>query len=62
MLFGKKKQEIRLPDNARCSKCRRKLKKGMEFAYIDGKLYCQKCARAKRDWDLLEMMMILDDD
>lgn len=64
-LFGnKKKQDVKLilPDHAKCSRCGRKIRKGMKFDYIDGKLYCEKCSRAKRDWDLLELFALLDDD
>ena len=51
-----------LPDHAKCSRCGRKIKRGSKFDYIDGKLYCEKCSRAKRDWDLLELFALLDDD
>ncbi len=62
MLGKKEKQKVILAKGAKCSRCGRKIKENAKFAYIDGKLLCEKCARAKRDWDLLEMMMILDDD
>ena len=51
-----------LPDHAKCSRCGRKIKRGSIFDYIDGKLYCEKCSRAKHDWDLLELFALLDDD
>ncbi len=61
-MFGKKKETVILPENAKCSRCRKKIRKGEKFSYIGGKLYCRKCTEAKKDWDILEMMMILDDD
>ena len=61
-MFGKKKQKIILPKGAKGDRCGRRIRENAKFAYIDGKVYCQRCAEAKRDWDLLEMMMILDDD
>ncbi len=62
-LFGKRKEDrIILPKGAKCCRCGRKIKEGQRFMYIDCKLYCEKCGNAKKDWDLLELMMILDDD
>ena len=63
-IFGRKKEEpvkIILPKGARCCRCGKKIKKGSEFMYIDGKLYCEKCGMAKRDWDFLEMMALFED-
>ena len=63
-IFGRKKEEpvkIILPKGARCCRCGKKIKKGSEFMYIDGKLYCEKCGKAKRDWDFLEMMALFED-
>ena len=51
-----------LPDHAKCSRCGRKIKRGSIFDYIDGKLYCEKCSRAKHDRDLLELFALPDDD
>ena len=62
MLSRKEKQKIILPKGAKCSRCGRKIRENTAFAYLDGELLCERCAGAKRDWDLLEMMMILDDD
>ena len=63
MLGKKKKEKIILPKGAKCSRCGRKIKENAaDFMYVDGKLYCKKCAEAKRDWNLLFLMEVLDDD
>jgi hypothetical protein len=59
---GLQNVKLILPDHAKRSRCGRKIKRGSIFDYIDGKLYCEKCSRAKHDWDLLELFALLDDD
>ena len=61
--FKKKQQPVStiLPENAKCCRCGRKIKKQDEFVYIEGKKYCEKCYRAKRDWDFLAFHALLDD-
>ncbi len=58
---SKEKQKIILPANAKCSRCGRKIRPGTDFAYIEKKLYCGKCAKAKKEWDFLLLMSLLDD-
>ena len=63
-IFGRKKKEpvkIILPKGAKCCRCGKKIKEGQEFMYMDGKLYCPSCGKAKRDWDFLEMMALFED-
>ena len=62
MLGKRKKEKIILPKGAKCSRCGRKIKENTDFMYVEGKLYCQRCAEAKRDWNLLFLMEVLDDD
>ena len=57
----KQAQKIVLPEGARCDRCGKKIRKNEEFVYIKGELLCEKCARAKRDWDFLEMMALFED-
>ena len=49
--YKKNKVKVILPDNARCDKCGRRIRKGDKFLYMDDKLYCRRCGEAKRDWD-----------
>ena len=62
MLFSKKESEIKLPEDARCSKCRKRIKKHENYMVLDGKIYCEKCARRKRDADMITFALMMDDD
>ena len=57
----KKPQKVILPKDAKCDRCGKKLKESESFLYLDGTLYCEKCGRAKRDWEFLELMAMLED-
>ena len=61
-IFNNRKQtEVILPEKAKCVKCGRRIRKGQKYCVIDRKLYCEKCAKAKRDWEFLTMMAMIDD-
>ncbi len=63
-LFQKKnktEEPVILPEGAKCCRCGKKLKQNDSFTVLDRKLYCQKCAQAKRDWDFLEWHALIDD-
>ena len=61
-MFGAKKKPIALAKNARCMKCGKRIKDNSRYTYVNGKLYCEQCAKRKKDLDLLSFMMIFDDD
>lgn len=43
-------------------KCGKRIKDNSRYTYVNGKLYCEQCAKRKKDLDLLSFMMIFDDD
>ena len=55
------KPKIVLAKDARCDRCGKKIRNREKFLYADGKLYCESCARAKKDWEFLEMMALFED-
>ena len=61
LLKNNRKTRITLPENARCSKCRKRVKNTEKYEVIAGKLYCHKCAQKKRDWQFIEFMALIDD-
>lgn len=58
---NKKNSQIIIKENAKCCKCGKKIRKGSKYSVLEGKLYCEKCARDKKDWEFLMMMALLDD-
>ena len=63
-LFQKKnktEESVILKEGAKCCRCGRTLKQHDSFTVLDRKLYCRKCAQAKRDWDFLEWHALIDD-
>lgn len=61
-ILGKRKQtEVVLPEKAKCAGCGRRIRSRERYCVIERKLYCEKCARARKDMKFLEMMAILDD-
>ncbi len=57
----KREQKISLTKDARCDACGKKIRPEEKFLYTDGKLYCERCARAKKDWEFLELMAMIED-
>ena len=62
-LFHKAKREskIILPKDARCDACGKKIRSDEKILYADGKLYCERCARAKEDRECLEFTAMIED-
>ena len=62
-LFHRSKPEpkVTLAKDARCDACGRKIRPDEKYLYADGELYCERCARAKKDWEFLEFMAIIED-
>ena len=61
-LFGKKKEMVQLADDARCCKCHKRIRRDDRFTVLDGRLYCEKCGKRKRDLDAIEFALIMEDD
>ena len=47
--------------NTKCFQCRRTITPHSNYSVINGKPYCEKCAKKKKDWDFLFLMDLLDD-
>ena len=45
----------------KCARCGRRIRRYEKYAVIDGKPYCEKCAQAKKDWDFLEFLAMIED-
>ena len=62
-LSGKKTKrlEVMLTKEGKCCRCGRRIRPKDAFEMIDGKLYCPKCAHAKRDWDFLSFLAMVED-
>lgn len=61
-LFKKKNTAVQISSDARCSQCRRRIRKGERYCVLDGRLYCEKCGRKKREWEAIEFALIMEDD
>ena len=61
LFTGTKKDPVILKEGARCDRCGKRIRRGQPFVYIKGKLYCERCAEAKRDWDFLAFHALIDD-
>ena len=45
----------------KCRRCGRRIRKYEKYAVIDGKPYCEKCTQAKKDWEFLEFLAMIED-
>ena len=62
MFSGNRKKQPEKPKGTiRCDRCGKKIRDGFKYSCDHGKYYCEKCTRAKEDWDFLEMMAILEE-
>lgn len=59
MFTNKDKKGPALKKN--CSQCRRIITPHSNYSVINGKSYCEKCAKKKKDWDFMFLMDLLDD-
>ncbi len=59
-LFGKPKKKEE--SSERCCSCRKLIRNKNDRVVYKGKTYCRKCAKAEKDWDLLEFLELIDDD
>lgn len=55
-----KKNKVILSAGSRCSKCGRKIHRGENFSYMDGKLLCEKCTRRKKELDFFRLLAMID--
>ena len=56
------KKRLELNKNIKCSQCRRTITPHSNYSVINGKPYCEKCAKKKKDWDFMFLMDLLDDE
>jgi len=56
-----KKKKNPLFSDAKCCRCGKRIHDQKKLTVLDGKVYCEKCARAKRDWDFLALAALLED-
>ncbi len=45
----------------KCGRCGKRIRRYEKYAVIDGKPYCEKCAQAKKDWEFLEFLAMIED-
>ena len=60
IMFAKKTKT--LDKKLICLECRRVIKPDSKFTVIRNKVYCEKCAKKKKDWDFMSFMDLLGDD
>jgi len=49
-------------ENARCSKCHKRITRQKDLNVIKGDIYCTSCLKRKMDKEALFMAVMLDDD
>ena len=58
-LFGNDKKQKK--KEVKCCRCGKKIRKYEKYAVIEREVYCERCAEAKKDWDFLEFLAIMED-
>lgn len=60
--FGKKKTGVHLDEDARCCRCRKRIRRGEKYYVLHGELYCEKCGRRKKTDDEIAFAIMMEDD